>query len=67
MGRLLCGKGVIIFVLIILSCDFKEQPSVPVYDDCNPIFVNGYTDKASYLPGEELEAFLNFKSSLAPC
>lgn len=67
MVRLIIGKGVIIFVLIILSCDFKEQSSLPVYEDCNPIFVNGYTDKASYRPGEMIEAFLNFKSNLAPC
>lgn len=67
MVRLLCGKVVFIFVLISLSCDLKEQASVPLYADCKPIFVDGYTDKASYLPGEEVEAFLNFKSNLAPC
>ncbi|MGC4020804.1 MAG: hypothetical protein QM734_02095 [Cyclobacteriaceae bacterium] len=54
-------------LLITSACnkDVNVAPTPPKLPACGQNVISGYTDKTSYFPGEEVEVFLQSKTSLS--
>jgi hypothetical protein len=73
--RLSNGAWLLVLILFVAACSSEElaepAPVEPVPDlpelICAPFIKSGYTDKVSYLPGENIKAFFDSKESTSLC
>src|SRR5579872_932174 len=63
---LICSMAVIVFTFLLCTCTYKDTISplpISLLSPCGGHVISGYTDKTSYLPGEEVRVFIQSTST----